>query len=281
MNSTEQAMRRTLASVDAPFYDIGILTDRGMFPAWTHSPPRSAWPVFVTSSTAMQMERTFTSGPPANGASPYWTTSAATPSPASRPKGFEPCAVIETSHENFQAWIKHSRVLSKKVGTFAAQLLAHRFGADPSAADLRRFGRLPGFTHRKPQHIQHGGLFPFIRLHTRTGQQFTAAEAFDLEADRLHQADTLARSRQRQIFKPWLGRATPLALSRFRAAAKYEGRPAAADMAFSISALASGWTESEIADALASEYLSRNPSQSQRAAYIRRTTTKAMLWVRA
>ena len=32
MDRTEQIVRKTLAAVDAPCYDIGILTDRGMFP---------------------------------------------------------------------------------------------------------------------------------------------------------------------------------------------------------------------------------------------------------
>jgi hypothetical protein len=64
--------------------------------------------------------------------------------------GFNPCAVIETSAGNFQAWLKHSRVFPKLLGSFAAQTLAGRYDADPSAADWRRFGRLPGFTNCKP-----------------------------------------------------------------------------------------------------------------------------------
>ena len=55
---------------------------------------------------------------------------------------FEPCAVVETSPGKFQVWLKHSGILSKELGTFAVQLLAERFGADPSAAEWRRFGRL-------------------------------------------------------------------------------------------------------------------------------------------
>src|SRR5258708_36499577 len=60
---------------------------------------------------------------------------------------FNPCAVVETSAGNFQAWLKHSRTFTKLLGTFAAQTLAERYDADPSAADWRRFGRLPGFTN--------------------------------------------------------------------------------------------------------------------------------------
>jgi hypothetical protein len=57
--------------------------------------------------------------------------------------GFNLCAVVETSACNFQAWLKHPRMFPKLLGTFAAQTLAERYDADPSAADWRRFGRLP------------------------------------------------------------------------------------------------------------------------------------------
>ena len=53
--------------------------------------------------------------------------------------GFDPCAVVETSVGNFQAWLKHRRTFPKLLGTLAAQTLAERYDADPSAADWRRF----------------------------------------------------------------------------------------------------------------------------------------------
>lgn len=49
--------------------------------------------------------------------------------------GFAPCAVVKTSAGNFQAWLKHTTVLPKLLGTFVAQTLAARYDADPSAAD--------------------------------------------------------------------------------------------------------------------------------------------------
>ncbi len=67
-------------------------------------------------------------------------------------------------------------------------------------------------------------------------------------------------------------------LSRFRTSPRYAGRPAAADMAFSIAACAQGWAESEIAAALAQDYLSRDNSCTRQAAYIRRTLNKAQKW---
>ena len=194
------------------------------------------------------------------------------------PEGFEPCAVIETSPGNFQAWLKHTHILARALGTLVAQTLAHRFGADPSAADWRRFGRLPGLTNRKPQHRNAQGLFPFVRLHSHTGQQFTNAERVEIEVASLYRSHEMERTKQRQSFRPCTGRAMNLCLSRFRASPRYQGRPAAADMAFSIAALANGWSQAQVADALASQYLSRDPSPSRRAAYVRRTTAKALHW---
>ncbi len=281
MDRTEAAVQKTLAAVDAPLYDLGILSDRGMFPRMDA----------LTAAQCMARVR-YLKHRNAHEAHIYFRPSgerrftllddlSRTLLADLSAHGFEPCAVIETSPENFQVWLRHSRVLSKELGTVAAQLLARRFGADPSAADWRRFGRLPGFTNRKPQHRQNAGLFPFVRLHGHTGQQFTAAELFELEAQRLYHAKIVERQRQRESFRPWFGKAPLLDLSRFRTSARYEGRPAAADMAFSVAAIANGWSMSQVADALASNYLSRNPSQSRRAAYVRRTIDKAKLWVRA
>jgi RepB DNA-primase N-terminal domain len=86
--------------------------------------------------------------------------------------GFNPCAVVETSAGNFQVWLKHPRTFPKPLGTFAAQTLAKRYDADPSAADWRRFGRLPGFTNCKPKYRKPDGFFPFVRLHSHSGQQY-------------------------------------------------------------------------------------------------------------
>ena len=152
MDRTEQAVRKTLAAIDVSLYDIGILTDRGMFPKME----ALSAPQCINRLRYLKYRN-------ANGAHIYFR-----PSGERRftllddldraalgtltADGFEPCAIIETSPGNFQAWFKHRHVLPKAIGTIAAQTLAHRFGADPSAADWRRFGRLPGFTNRKPQH---------------------------------------------------------------------------------------------------------------------------------
>jgi hypothetical protein len=56
-----------------------------------------------------------------------------------------------------------------------------------SAADWRRFGRLPGFTNCKPEYRKSDGLFPFVRLHSHSGQQYPVAEAFEQEITTLYE----------------------------------------------------------------------------------------------
>jgi hypothetical protein len=73
-------------------------------------------------------------------------------------------------------------------------------------------------------------------------------------------------------------RLSTLSLERFRTSSKYNDRPAAADIAFCVAAYANGMEEVRIERALEDDYLSRDPSLSKRAAYIRRTMTKARDW---
>lgn len=155
--------------------------------------------------------------------------------------GFNPCAVVETSAGNFQAWLKHRSVFPKLLGTFAAQTLAERYDADPSAADWRRFGRLPGFTNCKPKYRKPDGLFPFVRLRSHTGQQYTMAEAFEQEITNLYVAreqEHEARRRESSLSPRRGPRLSNLSLERFRSSARYRDRPAAADIAFCVAAFA-------------------------------------------
>jgi hypothetical protein len=182
----------------------------------------------------------------------------------------------------FQAWLKHRSVFPKLLGTFAAQTLAERYDADPSAADWRRFGRLPGFTNCKPKYRKPDGLFPFVRLHSHTGQQYPMAEAFEREITALYEArerEHEARRSQSPLSPRRASRLSTLSLERFRNSARYQNRPAAADIAFCVAAFADGMTEDRIGCALKDLYLSRDPSLSRRTAYLRRTMAKARRWI--
>ena len=78
--------------------------------------------------------------------------------------GLEPCVVVETSSGNFQAWVRFPwSSLSCTRATSLARLLAIRFGADPCSAAWLHYGRLAGFTNRKPKYRMNRG-YPFVRL---------------------------------------------------------------------------------------------------------------------
>jgi hypothetical protein len=281
MDSTEAIARNMLAAIEAPLYDIGVLSDRGMLPGLDGIPAST-----VIERLALLQYRN------ARGSHIYVRPSGEhrytvlddldeTSLARLTRDGFAPCAVVETSTSNFQAWLKHPVVFPKLMGTFAAQNLAARYDADPSAADWRRFGRLPGFTNCKPKYRRPDGLFPFVRLLSHTGQQYPMAETFEQQIRKLYEAREQEREARRlqASLSPRRGRrSSSLSLERFRTSAKYRDRPAAADIAFCVAAYATGMDESRIELALEEEYLSRDPNPSKRAAYIRRTMTKARAW---
>jgi len=79
--------------------------------------------------------------------------------------GLPPSVVTETSPGNYQAWVRLSwQPMPKDLATAAARELAERFGGDLNAADWRHFGRLAGFTNRKPAHTRPDGLQPYVHL---------------------------------------------------------------------------------------------------------------------
>lgn len=101
--------------------------------------------------------------------------------------GLEPAAVIETSPGNYQAWIKLSSAplgLSRPLATHLAKLLASRYRGDPGSADWRHYGRLAGFTNRKPQYRNDRGYHPYVLIHEWSGQLATMAPALLDEARR-------------------------------------------------------------------------------------------------
>jgi len=77
--------------------------------------------------------------------------------------GVNPLAVVETSPGRFQAWI-HLPDEDPEEARQQLRTLAQRYGADPAAVGLGRFGRLPGFTNPKPEHVGPDGRAPFARL---------------------------------------------------------------------------------------------------------------------
>jgi hypothetical protein len=86
-------------------------------------------------------------------------------------EGYTPAAVVETSPLNHQAWVRLSdKPLSREVATMASKTLATQYEADPNSADWRHFGRLAGFTNRKPVHTTESGRNPWVLCHEAPGK---------------------------------------------------------------------------------------------------------------
>jgi hypothetical protein len=273
-----------LVALDAPAYDLGILIDRGMLPGLSNLPAEA-----VLSRLALLKAHN------ARGAHIYIR-------PAGEHRftvlddlnsdsvarlagdGYEPCAVVETSLGNFQAWLKHDDMYPAPLSTFVAQTIANRYSADPSAADWRRFGRLPGFTNCKPKYCKSNGLYPYVLLRSATGVQYRQAAYLRLEITKLYQLQEQEReTRAAQYSANCCATAKRpshswLSLERFRNAPKFHLRPAAADLAYCVTALSLRMPEDAIATTLDSLYLSRDPNPSRKAAYIKRTMAKARSW---
>jgi hypothetical protein len=135
--------------------------------------------------------------------------------------------------------------------------LAARYDADPSAADWRRFGRLPGFTNCKPKYKRPDGFFPFVRLKSHHGEQYPMASSFIQEITKLYEAreqEREARRLQASLSPQRAPRLSNLSLERFRTSSKYQGRPAAADIAFCVAAYADGMSEALMERALEDDY---------------------------
>lgn len=284
MDRTLIAVHNMLEAIHAPSYDIGVLSDRGMLPGLARL---SAANVL----SRLQLLKAHN----AKGAHIYIR-----PSGEHRytilddlhvdslerldADGYEPCAVVETSPGNFQAWLKHDDVYAANLSTLVARTLAKLYRADPSAADWRRFGRLPGFTNCKPKYLKSDGLYPFVLLKSWNREQHSMAGRLRLEITKLYQLEEQERrsriAREHEISYPrsHSARYSRLSLEQFRSCPRYHDRPAAADIAFCVAAYSLGMPEAAIAYTLEVQYLSGDPNPSRRSAYIRRTMAKARSW---
>src|SRR5258705_1393894 len=130
MDRTESTVRNLLTAIEAPLYDVGVLSDRGMLPG-----------LDGISAAAVLDRLPLLKYRNAHGSHIYIRPSgehrftmlddlSETSLAKLSADGFNPCAVVETSAGNFQAWLKHSRTFPKLLVTFAAQTLAERYDAD-------------------------------------------------------------------------------------------------------------------------------------------------------
>jgi len=201
--------------------------------------------------------------------------------PRLKSEGFQPCLVVQTSPNNYQAWLDHGRKLPKELSTAVARALAERFGGDLGSADWRHFGRLSGLTNRKEKHRQPNNLFPYVRIIEATpGLIYDQAEPFVQGVERALEKSALAAAkaaaRSRVLLK---GKARSTAavksIAAFHADSRYAGDLSRADLAYTVYALGHGASEDSIRGALTSRDLTKKGGEARIEDYIKRTLLKA------
>ena len=190
-------------------------------------------------------------------------------------QGFAPAVVLETSPRNFQAWLWHGQILPKHLSTFAARLLASRFGGDPASADWRHYGRLAGFTNRKDKYRRKDGTFPYVRLHEATGAVYSKAVVFLAEVRTLYESEHSKPPPPIFFRRPSLCRCSLKSIEDFRAKPIYDGDQTRVDLAYAVYALAHGVPENTAREALTSRDLSHKGDRKRQQDYIDRTIRKA------
>lgn len=190
-------------------------------------------------------------------------------------QGFAPAVVLETSPRNFQAWLCHGQILPKHLSTFAARLLASRFGGDPASADWRHYGRLAGFTNRKDKYRRKDGTFPYVRLHDATGAVYSKALVFLAEVRTLYESEHSKPAPPVSFRRPSLCRCNLKTIEDFRAKPIYDGDQTRVDLAYAVYALAHGVPENTARAALSSRDLSHKGDRKRQLDYIDRTIRKA------
>ena len=189
--------------------------------------------------------------------------------------GFHPAVVVQTSPGNYQAWLKHGERLEQQVSTAAARALAEKFGGDGGAADWRHFGRLSGFSNRKPSHQDVvTGLYPFVRLIEAEGTVYPAAARFVAEIRRQVERRSQEKARL-DTRRPGVDPGPLRTIEAFRADRRYAGDGNRIDLAWAIHALSHGAAEEEVAAAIRSRDLSKKGSQRRQDAYVERTLVQA------
>lgn len=192
--------------------------------------------------------------------------------------GFTPAAIVETSPDNFQAWLNHGRVLPKDTSTAAARALAEKFGGDPGSADWRHFGRLASFSNRKPKY-ELAGRYPFVRLVHATGEIYERAGEFAADIERCVEAQRIEAEHRRERYIKNDGRGKATAdkdIDTFRNDPRYAGDGNRIDLAYAVYALSHGVPEDEVRRNIASRDLTKKGTPERQGDYIERTLEKAL-----
>jgi hypothetical protein len=116
--------------------------------------------------------------------------------------GLAPALVIQSSPLNYHGWIRISEVpQSETLCTFACKVIAKKYGGDDGAAKWRQFGRLAGFTNRKPKYIDDLGKRPFVLLDEAQGVLAQGAAELLSSANELMAVAEAERAARVELYK--------------------------------------------------------------------------------
>lgn len=191
--------------------------------------------------------------------------------------GFQPALVVETSRQNFQVWLNHGQILDRDMSTWAAKELAKRFGGDLSSADWRHFGRLAGFTNRKPERLLTNGLAPFVRLRQCDGEIYEAAHEFLEQVKSITEKSVFVKRSELKLSRLASTQNPVRPLAEFHHDSRYAGDLHRADMAWALYAASRGLSERQIRDQiLRARDLSKKGRIQRQFSYAERTAIKAV-----
>jgi hypothetical protein len=274
---TRSQVRRQLAAMASDYLDIGILRPNGRMLL------REAWTVRQIEEAIQRLRRENVRGAHIfvrpHGVHALSLVDDLNIGTIARmtDAGFQPALIVETSPQNFQVWLNHGQTLDRDMSSRAAKELAKRFDGDLSSADWRHFGRLAGFTNRKPERLLTNGLAPFVRLRQCEGEIYEAAHEFLEQVKSLTEKSVFVK-RSELILSRLASTQNPVRpLAEFHHNSRYAGDLHRADMAWALYAASRGLSEQEIRDQiLRARDLSKKGRIQRQFSYAERTAIKAV-----
>lgn len=88
--------------------------------------------------------------------------------------GHRPALIVETSPNNYQAWVKVP-ASNDEIKKETAKELATMYGGDPGSVDARHYGRLAGFTNQKEKYRNAFNQQPYVLARDTNGKEATKA----------------------------------------------------------------------------------------------------------
>lgn len=179
--------------------------------------------------------------------------------------GLQLAITMESSPGNFQGWIRvDTKPVPAEELSAAAKIVAKHFGGDKGSADWRHYGRLAGFTNRKPSRRQSNGYAPFVQHNVQAGHQIAssgqgllAAAREELAMEKIRRARAMdeaavkqAKVEQRQALRRMQGTDVFSYVAEARERLRKGEDESSTDFSATLSALRKGFDREDVKEAL-------------------------------